>query len=218
MTTPTSGAISLADVRTETGGSGQISMDDTSVRRLGEDFSGEFTMGQFYNRTWLKNFTGVQSSASCYSAQGGFSVDRHSDGKLYLNMGVWPTDPPNCQTCDWHWLSNNFATNNTRKTNNTRPYWTQTWQICVTDMSVGSTVDTRAPNWPYTLVSYTYRVTRTGTNSVKIVPYPNSWGTGDTGTSISVGNWWNNVVTLGGGDPNSGTLGSINLSWTDIGY
>lgn len=171
--------------------------------------------------------TGTQSNASCYSAQGGFSVDTYTVGGVastYLTMGVWPTDPPNCQTCDWHWLiaggtgvsglSNDSSSNIYRANNNIRPYWSYVWQVNISNMNIGQTVYTQAPNWPYTLVSYTYAVTRTGAKSISIVPYPNAWGTGDTGTSISVNNWWRNVVYLGGGDPDYGPLGSINLSWT----
>lgn len=173
-----------------------------------------------------RTLTGVQSAAGCYSGQGGFSVDIIND-VVTLTMGVWPTDPPNCQTCSWQWLqfngrgANNLANDSTsniyRTTNNTRPYWTKVWTLNISAMSIGATVYTQSPYWPYTLVSYTYAVTRTGTNSIGIVPYPNSWGTGDSGTSISVNSWWENVVLLGGGTlPSKGVptvLGQINLSW-----
>lgn len=158
-------------------------------------------------------YTGIQSSAGCYSAQGGFSIDYYN-GQTTLTMGVWPTDPPNCQTCDWHWLqaggrgsngaSNDSTSNIYRANNNIRPYWTKVWTLDVGAMTIGQTVYTQCPSWPYTLVSYTYAVTKTGPYNVSIVPYPNSWGTGDTGTSISVSNWWNNV----------NAISPINLSWS----
>lgn len=166
--------------------------------------------------------TGVQSLAGCYSAQGGFSVD-YFEGRTILTMGAWPTDPPNCQTCDWRWLqfggrggsglSDSSSSNNFRRNNNVRPYWTNQWELDLDSIAVGQTVYTRSPNWPYTNVSYTYAVTKTSARSIRIVPYPSSWGTGDTGTSISVYYWWRNVVLLGGGNPDEGVLGNINLSW-----
>lgn len=175
-----------------------------------------------------RNLAGSQSAAGCYAGQGGFSVDVftfNSVNAVYLTMGTWPTDPPNCQTCDWTWLnragmgnnglSNNNTSNIFRTANNVRPYWTMLWTLNIDAIPIGNTVETRAPNWPYTIVSYTYRVTKNSNNSISIVPYPNAWSTGDTGTSISVNSWWRNVVLLGGGNPDeSGNLGSINYSWT----
>jgi hypothetical protein len=166
--------------------------------------------------------TGVQSASGCYSGQGGFSVD-FINGVTTLTMGAWPTDPPNCQTCDWTWLqlngaganglSNNSSSNNYRRSNNIRPYWTMSTTLDIDAMSIGSTLYPRINTFPYNLVSYTYAVTKNSANSISIVPYPNAWGTGDTGTSISVNSWWRNVVSLGGGDPDNPNLGSINLSW-----
>lgn len=167
--------------------------------------------------------TGTQSSAGCYSAQGGFSVD-YINGVTTLSLGAWPTDPPNCQTCSWEWLqlngagsnglSDSSSSNNYRSSNNIRPYWTKTTTLNIDALSNGSTTYVQIPSWPYTLVSYTYAVTKNSATSISIVPYYEPWGTGDTGTSISVNNWWRNVVSLGGGDPDTpGSLGSINLSW-----
>lgn len=215
------------------GGPGYISISTSTI-----------SMKDLRNKTWVKNLAGTQSAAGCYSAQGGFSVDRHSDGLVYLTMGVWPTDPPNCQTCSWQWLNNGgvgstSSYNSYRAANNTRPFWTKVWKVNITAMSIGQTYETRpdfndlygtsiyGSAWPYSNVSYTYRITKTASNAISIVVYPNSWGTGDTGTSISVSNWWNNILSLSGGSPPSGggkspyypaVLGSINLSWTDLGY
>ena len=233
MTTPST-QISISDIQTELGitGGTALTLNDTNVRRLAGKTSGAIGLLDLRGKGWLFNLAGVQSSAGCYSAQGGFSVDRLSDGNVYLTMGAWPNDPPNCGTCSWEWLMNgsigNTTSYNSYRISNTSRYWTKVWKVNITAMSVGQTYETRpdfndsygtaiyGSVWPYSNVSYTYRITKTANNSISIVVYPNSWGTGDTGTSISVGNWWNNVVTLGGGDPNSGTLGSINLSWTDI--
>jgi hypothetical protein len=173
-----------------------------------------------------RTLTGVQSNSGCYSGQGGFSVDIINN-VITLTMGVWPSDPPNCQTCSWQWLqfngrgANNLANNTTsniyRTSTSTTPYWVSTWTLNISAMSVGSTVYTKSPFSAYSFVSYTYAVTRTGTKSIGIVPYPNSWSTGDTGTTISIQAWWDNVVLLGGGTlPSKGVpavLGQINLSW-----
>lgn len=236
MSMPTSGQVSFDQISVEVGAaSGSTrSLNDTSTRRLANGHFGQISLADVLNTTWNYNFTGTQSSAGCYSAQGGFSVDRYgAAGDLYLTMGVWPTDPPNCQTCSWTWLKNGGSGSTTsynsyRTLTNTRPYWTMVWSVNITSIGVGSQVTTRAPNWPYTLVSYTYIVKRTATNSIGIVPYPNSWGTGDNGTTISIINWWNNVAALGGGGPASGSSksgtysppnpGQINLSWSSVGY
>lgn len=201
------------------------------------------SLNDLKSKTWLLPLAGSQSSAGCYSAQGGFSVDRLSDGNIYLTMGVWPTDPPNCQTCSWEWLKNGSEGNTSsfnsyRAANNIRPYWDKVWKVNLSAMSVGQTYLTRpdfsdsygtpvrGSVWPYSNVSYTYKITKTSSNSVRIVLYPEAWGTGDTGTSISVSNWWNNVLSLSGGSPASGggksgpyvpaTLGSINYTWSEL--
>lgn len=236
MAMPTTGQVSFDQISVEVGSSSgsSRSLNDTTTRRLADGKVGQISMSDVLNKTWNYNFTGTQSAASCYSAQGGFSVDRYgSAGDLYLTMGVWPTDPPNCQTCSWTWLKNGgtgstTSYNSYRQSTNTRPYWTQVWSVNITSISVGSQVQTRAPAWPYTLVSYTYIVKRTATNSIGIVPYPNSWGTGDGGTSVSISNWWTNVSNLGGGHGASGggksgpyvppDPGQINLSWSSVGY
>lgn len=223
MTLPSTN-LSMSDVASEIGiTSSGINLNQQNVRRLSGDISGASTMADLRGKTWRLNLAGVQSAASCYSAQGGFAVSRYdTTGDVILTLGVWPTDPPNCQTCSWTWLLYGASENSSRASSNSRPYWTQTWNVNITSMSIGQTIYTRAPSWPYTLVSYTYAVTKTASNAVSIVPYPSAWGTGDTGTTISVGNWWNNVVYLGGGSPpskgNPGSLGSINLSWTNLGY
>lgn len=211
MTTP-SGTITMANVATELGASQTgINLNQTTVRRLAQVTSGAIGMNNLQNKTWVVNLGGRQSSAGCYSAQSGFSVDRYgSAGDVFLTMGAWPTDPPNCQTCDWTWLQFGGTTNTNRANAGTRPYWTNVWQINLTSLAEGSSVDTRAPNWPYTLVPWTYRITKTSVNTVSIQIY-GTWGTGDTGTSISVANWYNTFVDTFGGE-------TFTLTWTSVGY
>jgi hypothetical protein len=212
MTTP-SGVISLSDVATELSISTTgINLNQTNVRRLAGKTSGAVSLNDLRSKTWVQNLTGIQSQASCYSAQSGFSVDRYgSNGDVFLTMGVWPTDPPNCQTCSWEWLKFGGTENTTRSSNGTRPYWTGVWGINLSSLSVGSTTYTRAPIWPYTNVSWTYAVTRTATNSIRIDIWNSGIGTGDTGTQISVNNWYNTFVNTFGGE-------SLTLTWTDLGY
>lgn len=155
----------------------------------------------------------------CYSGQAGFSVDLYQ-GVITLTMGVWPTDPPNCQTCNSDWLQNagyganglaNDSTSNIyRAANNIRPYWTNVWTLNLDAMSVGSTVQTRAPNWPYTQVAYTYSITKSTANSISILRIA-TWGTGDTGTTISVGGWGSSFDSLAGG---TGTVTPYVISWS----
>jgi hypothetical protein len=206
MTTP-SGTITMANVATELAVSQTgINLNQTNVRRLAGQTSGTVTMQNLQNKTWVVNLGGIQSSAGCYSAQSGFSVDRYgSAGDVFLTMGAWPTDPPNCQTVPWQYLQFGGATNGSNY-----PRWTNVWQINLTNLSIGSSVYTRAPNWPYTLVDWTYYITRTSVNTVTIQIY-GTWGTGDTGTQISVNNWYNTFVDTFGGE-------TFTLTWTSVGY
>ena len=88
-----------------------INLNQTNVRRLAGQTSGTITMQNLQNKTWVQNLTGRQSAGRCYSAQSGFSIDRYgSAGDILLTMGVWPTDPPNCQTVPWQYLQYGGAT------------------------------------------------------------------------------------------------------------
>jgi hypothetical protein len=196
MPTPT-GAISLSDVATELGVSASgLSLNDASVRRLAEKISGAISLNDLRGKYWNQNIINFHGPGYCYSGQAGFALDK-INGDFILTMGAWPTDPPNCQTCDSSWLINQAAVNTTRRNNNSRPYWTNTWTLNISNIAVGAQVTTRAPNWPYTNVSYTYIVTRTGATSLTIDRHP-KFGTGDTGTSISVSGWGDSFNSLAG--------------------
>ena len=212
MTTP-SGTITMANVATELSVSQTgINLNQTNVRRLAGQISGTITMQNLQNKTWVQNLTGRQSQGRCYSAQSGFSIDRYGDaGDIILTMGAWPTDPPNCNTVPWQWLQYGAAENTARINSGTRPFWTNTWTVNLSTLGVGGSTQTRAPNWPYTLVGYTYVITRNSINSVQITIYPEPWGTGDTGTSISVYNWWQGFIDDFGGT-------TLTLTWTSLGY
>ena len=162
--------------------------------------------------------TDTQSTAGCYSGQGGFSLDI-VNGQAIMYFGLWPSDPPNCQTCYGAWLAfgglgvdrtgANSGSNGWRIATNTRPYWGMGGApLNLTAIPVGTTTYWQSSNWPYTLVGYTYAVTKTTSNSITIQTYPNSWGTGDTGTSVSVYNWFDRVNTLWGGY-NAGKAGYV---------
>lgn len=214
MTTP-SGAISFSDVASELSISTTgINLNQTNVRRLAGKPSGEVSLADLRSKTWVQNLIGIQSNGRCYSAQSGFSIDRYgSDGDIFLTMGVWPTDPPNCNTIPWEWLKFGAIENTARASINNRPYWLGTWTENLSTLGVGNGIYTRAPIWPYTLVDYTYYIFRNSVNSVQITIYPNAWGTGDTGTSISVANWWQGFVDdLAAG----GT--TLTLTWPSLGY
>ena len=207
MTTP-SGTISMANVATELGVSQTgINLNQQNVRRLAGQFSGTITMQNLQNKTWVQNLTGIQSSADCYSAQSGFSIDRYGEaGDIFLTMGAWPTDPPNCQTVPWQYLQYGGATNGSNY-----PRWTNVWQVNLSSLGVGNSVQTRAPNWPYTNVAWTYIVTRTSTNSITVDIWNQGIGTGDTGTQISINNWYHTFVNTFGGE-------TLTLTWTSLGY
>jgi hypothetical protein len=209
MTTPSSGPISISNSNTEFGFDYNFnqSLANSNVRKLVGVSSGPISLSNLYNKTWVKNLTGRQTGGRCYSGQSGFSVDRYgNNGDIILTMGVWPTDPPNCQTIPWTYLQFGGTQNAA-----SYPRFTQVWQVNLTSLGVGNSVQTRAPSWPYTLVGYTYIITRNSINSVQITIYPNSWGTGDTGTSISVSGWWNGFVEDFGGQ-------TLTLTWTSLGY
>ena len=207
MPTP-SGTISLSDVATELGiSTSGLNLNQTNVRRLAGKTSGAVSLNDLKSKTWVLNLGGTQSSAGCYSAQSGFSVDRYgSAGDIFLTMGAWPTDPPNCQTVPWQYLQFGGATNGSNY-----PRWTNVWQINLSNLAVGQSTTTRAPNWPYTNVAWTYNITRTSTNSISISIWNQGIGTGDTGTQISINNWYNTFVGTFGGE-------TFTLTWTDVGY
>lgn len=167
--------------------------------------------GGIWQQTYAENVAlfNQHGVAGCYSGQAGFAVSLYQ-GELFLTMGAWPTDPPNCQTCDSNWLYFAGQENAIRQSNNTRPYWTNVWNLNLDLLAVGSITETRAPNWPYTQVSYTYRIVKNTANSIQIYRHP-TWGTGDTGTSISVGWWANSFDGLAGGD---GTTTPFTISWS----
>jgi len=156
---------------------------------------------------------------NCYSGQAGFSVDLYQ-GVITLTMGVWPTDPPNCQTCDSDWLrmagtglnglSDSSSSNVYRAANNVRPYWTGVWTLDLDALTIGVQVQTQAPIFPYTQVSYTYLITKTSANTIEILRN-SAWSTGDTGTTISVGGWASSFDSLVGGD---GTVTPYTITWS----
>jgi len=151
------------------------------------------------------HISGVQSASGTYSAQGGFSLDM-VQGVVMLYMGAWPSDPPNNQTCEWEWLAFNgaglnklgdtTASNYYRVLNNIRPYWTIGGSYNLSSISTGTYVDYTLPAWPYTLVPYTYRITRTESNTATVALCPGAWDTGDNGTTVSIQNWWNNMNAI----------------------
>lgn len=177
--------------------------------------------GGVWQQVYNQNVTlfDAYGPAGCFSGQAGFSVDLYR-GVITLTMGAWPTDPPNCQTCDSDWLqlagyganglANDSTSNIYRAANNIRPYWTNLWTLNLEIIDIGFTVQTRAPNWPYTQVGYTYAVTKTAANQISILRHP-TWGTGDTGTTVSVGSWANSFDSLAGGD---GTVTPYVISWS----
>lgn len=196
MPTPT-GVISLSDVAAELGVSTSgINLNNTNVRKLAEKLTGAISLNDLKGKYWNQNIMNFHGSGRCYSGQAGFALDK-INGEFILTMGAWPTDPPNCQTCDSAWLINQGTVNSSRASSNTRPYWTNVWTLNIGNISVGSSVTTRAPNWPYTNVSYTYSIARTGTTSFSIDRHP-KFGTGDTGTSISVSGWGDSFNDLAG--------------------
>lgn len=64
MTTPVSGALSLSQVRTELGLSGQMSMSELNVRRLAGVLSGAFSLSSLRAATWIGSnvWTGLSLS------------------------------------------------------------------------------------------------------------------------------------------------------------
>jgi hypothetical protein len=196
---------------------------------LVDPVSGYWNYGpwEYYaSATNTNHISGSQSVAGCYSAQGGFSLDR-VQGNVWLYMGVWPTDPPNCQTCNWEWLAFNgngligsaqTESNLYRYQNNLRPYWSMVGSVNLTALTTNQVVDYQIPSGaggPYSHVAYTYRITKTSATSISIRTYPTKWGTGDTGSSISIANWWDNMQSLWGGTaPTYDGEGNMITDWT----
>lgn len=102
MTTPITGAISLADVRTELGLSGAISFGTTLVRQLSNQLSGAVALGSaraakylnstVTNQNVFSNFFGSPATATSYKVLIGTSgVIGATSGNNALVIGQFPT-------------------------------------------------------------------------------------------------------------------------------
>jgi PKD repeat protein len=154
------------------------------------------------------NLVGGETASGEYSAQTGWSVDQWSDSSYRLTLGAWPNDPPHSQNCDWEWLQFGGVTNNTRISGGLTNFWGATGVVNIGDIAVGSYVDLqlKLPNggnhMRYDDRPYTFRVFRTGARQIQLEIYGDQgttpqgathysgWDTGDTGSTISIMNWF----------------------------
>lgn len=230
MALPASGQITLTGIRNEYGGAAPHGLKEyyrggSNVPNITNNTSiptsGQISIKNFYSSQNAQLLLSDQSNSGCYSAQTGVALSWYSPGgagtspSVWLNIGTWPSDPPNCQYCYGSWLAfggkgTNLATNdntsNTYRANNgVTPYWAFTRaEIDVGSLSVGSVNYygqggwyAYAYNWysrGYTSwpngTGYVWKITKSSSTSIVLETCPEDFGFFDGGGSYSLANWW----------------------------
>jgi hypothetical protein len=169
------------------------------------------------------SINGFMSGTACYYAKTGLSLDRIV-GNIWLTVGSFPQTyfNSNCNnnaSVPWellkfrgkgtNQLSNDSTSNEYQLNNGAYPRWMQMDSINVSAIPIGSSANLnhsaydysgRGAGWPFSLKTPTFIITRTGTNSITIeLGMSSDWDTGDTGTNISVRNWFSLTNSLFGG-------------------
>jgi hypothetical protein len=169
------------------------------------------------------NFTGFMSGTARYYAKTGLSLDRIV-GDIWLTVGSFPQTYSGSIGDDnasvpWellkfrgkgtNQLSNDSTSNEYQLNNGAYPRWMQMDSINVSSIPIGASANLnhsaydysgRGAGWPFSLKTPTFIITRTGTNSITIeLGMSSDWDTGDTGTNISVRNWFSLTNSLFGG-------------------
>lgn len=229
MALPASGQITLTGIRNEYGGAAPHGLKEyyrggSNVPNITNNTSiptsGQISIKNFYSSQNAQLLLSDQSNSGCYSAQTGVAISYYSPGgagtspSVYLDIGTWPSDPPNCQYCYGSWLqfggkgsnlaSNDNTSNIYRQANSVTPYWAFYIQINIGALSVGSVNYyghvghyTYAYNWysrGYTSwpnsTGYVWKITKLTSTSIQLETCPEDFGMPDSGGSLSLANWW----------------------------
>lgn len=218
MPVPSSGPVSLSDIQTEFGGSNPTSLSEYYVNVNGIIRPGVYAPNTIPSSgpISLQNFRGAkathqyinQGSANyTYNAKVGFSID-YFNGYLTATLGYWNNGQ---QGGGSNVLIQATSTNR----DSYYPYFSEVVQVRLTTPGqtvYGTTSNMLAPCYcifdnlilsygnPGPASSNWMMAARwNGGNSVTIILNPSRNGTGDTGTSISMGQLSNAMLNLSGG-------------------
>lgn len=227
MTIPTT-TVALSNLQASLGGSNPIGLNEYYLRGIQNNnglytpavpTSGPVSLAQFRGANAATNYTGRSSSTYTYSACIGFSVDAFNGG-LKVTVGYWGT----ANTGSWPQLT--FKTTATRPADyaevaqftltaanknvvqygtiasgNMLYYAAQIFSNPV--LAYGNDVNTSGGT-PGPGAAWMVAASWNGTNEVYVYLNPSRNGTGDTGTSISMGNLSAAINDLNGGAGSSG--------------
>lgn len=207
-----SGAVSLNAIQTEFGGTNPISMSEyyQGGSRIGSGVypntiptSGAIQLDDFYSAKATHAYAGVSSTTEVYNACIGYSID-YFNGGLKVTVGYWG----NANTGSWTQLQ--FKDTATKPTNyfevaqftltaanaNTVQYGTIAsgnmlyYQAVIFSnpvLAYGNNVNTTGGSTGAPGAAWMVAASWNGSNQVKVYLNPSRNGTGDTGTSISMG-------------------------------
>lgn len=212
MAIVSSGAVSLGAIQTEFGGSNPISMSEYyqggSIIGAGVypntiPTSGIIQLDDFYSAKATHAYAGVSSTTEVYNACIGYSID-YFNGGLKVTVGYWG----NANTSSWTQLQ--FKDTATKPTNyfevaqftltaanaNTVQYGTIAsgnmlyYQAVIFSnpvLAYGNNVNTTGGSTGAPGAAWMVAASWNGSNEVKVYLNPSRNGTGDTGTTISMG-------------------------------
>lgn len=223
MALPSSGTISLSAIQTEFGGSNPIGLNEYyqggSIIGAGVypntiPTSGNIKLSNFYSAKSQHNYAGDSSNTSTYNACMGYSID-YFNGGLKVTVGYWG----NASSSSWTQLQ--FKSDSSRPANyaevaqftltaananivqygtiasgNMLYYTAQIFSNPV--LAYGNNVNTSGGSSGAPGAAWMVAASWNGSNTVSIYLNPSRNGTGDTGTSISMGNLVNSINQLNG--------------------
>lgn len=224
MPLPASGTINLNAIQTEFGGSNPISLSEyyqggaiigAGVYPNTIPTSGVIRLSNFYNAAATYPYAGASSNQYTYSAIMGYSVD-YFNGSLKVTVGYWGSGGTNSWTpLQYYSGSGNPSTYGeiaqfilTAANANTTLYATGASGYvkapcnCIFGNPIyvyGNNVKPSGATSNAPGAAWMVAVEWNGSNSVKIWLNSSRNGTGDTGTSISMGNLYYAVNQLNGG-------------------
>jgi hypothetical protein len=239
MALPSSGAISLANIQTEFGGSNPISLSEyyqgggiigSGVYTNNIPTSGAIQLDDFYRAEATHAYAGASSGTYTYNACMGYSID-YFNGGLKVTVGYWG----DANTGSWTQLQ--FKTSSTQTANfreiaqftltaanaNTVQYGTiasgnmlyyaaQIFSNPV--LAYGNNVNTSGGSSGAPGAAWMVAASWNGSNTVYVYLNPSRNGTGDTGTSISMANMGEAINYLNGGAGTSGAPATVTITRT----
>jgi hypothetical protein len=235
MALPASGAISLANIQTEFGGSNPIGLNEyyqggsiigAGVYPNTVPTSGVIRLSNFYNTKSQHAYAGASSSTATYNACMGYSIDYFKNNQL--TVGYWG----NANTGSWTQLQFKNDTSKPASYSEVAQFTltaANANQVQYGTIASGNVIYYQASIFSNPILAYGNNVNTTGgssgapganwmvaaswngSNTVYVYLNPSRNGTGDTGTSISMGNLTDSINQLNGGQGN-GVPATITLS------